>query len=265
MVAARSGVPTTRARRALLHALVAMVACGQVWCALELCGLTLGPPRFMFAIEGVVVLGATLRTREREPFEVARWGVIGLGTATVWAALYYAAAALTHPPAARVFDDSFLARLPLVPAFTSIYLGVHVFSVVPYCVIPEPRILRRYLLGNALIVSLSTIAWVALPVRLDRPPIPPDLPGFGAFLLRLVHQADPITNCFPSAHCSVSVYAAIGLRFAPRPLFAWGIFTAAAICASTIFIRQHYVADVAAGAGIAALIAYAITRRPRAR
>jgi membrane-associated phospholipid phosphatase len=254
--------PSTRARRVALHALVAMVACGQLWCALELCGLPLGPPRLMFGLESALVLAAMLAARKREPFEAARWGVVGFGAALVWGGLYYGAAAITHPPTARIFDDAILARLPLVPAFTSIYLGVHIFSVVPYCAIAEPRLLRRYLLGNVLIVSLSAIAWVTVPVRLDRPPIPADLPGFGAYLLRLVHGADPITNCFPSAHCSVSVYAAIGLRFASRPLFAWGVITATTICLSTIVIRQHYVADVAAGAGIAALMAYAIARRP---
>lgn len=253
--------PATRARRVTLHALVAMVACGQLWCALELCGLRLGPPSMMFAVEGAVVLAAMLRAKSRESFDVARWGPIGFGAAFLWAAVYYGAAAITDVPAARAFDEAILGRLPLVPAFTSVYLGVHVFSVVPYCAIPRSNDLRRYLLGNVLIVLLSAIVWVMLPVRFERAPIPSDVSGFGAYLLRLVHVADPITNCFPSAHCSVSIYAAIGLRLASRRLFVWGIFTATTICISTVLIRQHYVADVAAGAGIAGLVSYAIRRR----
>jgi membrane-associated phospholipid phosphatase len=254
---------TTRSRRVALYALVALVACGQGLAMLELIGVPLWPPAVVLGVEGGIVVSAmllALRGRA-EAFELGRWAALGFGSWFVWGVLYFGAAHITHAPSARVFEDSILARLPLMPAFTPIYLGVHVFSVVPYCAVPEPRLLRRYLLGNLLIVSLSAIAWVALPVRLDRPPFAADLPGFGAWLLRLVYASDPITNCFPSAHCSVAVYAAIGLRFASRRLFVWGIATAVAICASTIFTKQHYLADVAAGAVLAALMAFAIGRR----
>ena len=257
---------TTRSRKVALHALVALVACGQAWCVLELLHVPLWPPQLVLGIECVVIVAsmlAALRWKSPEPPDLARWAGIGFGSWFVWGLLYYGAAHLTHAPTARVFEDTILARLPLVPALTPVYLGVHVFSVVPYCAIPETRLLRRYLLGNLLIVSLSAIVWITLPVRLDRPPFAADLPGFGAWLLRWVYYGDPTTNCFPSAHCSVAVYAAIGLRFASRRLFVWGICTAAAICASTIFTKQHYLIDVAAGAALAGLAAYAIARRAR--
>jgi membrane-associated phospholipid phosphatase len=107
---------------------------------------------------------------------------------------------------------------------------------------------------------------VALPVRLDRPEIPAGTPGFGAWLLRCVYSFDPTTNTFPSAHCAIAVYAAIGLRFArSRPLFVWGIVTAVAICVSTVLMHQHYVADVASGALLAALVAYGTQRKVRVR
>lgn len=61
----------------------------------------------------------------------------------------------------------------------------------------------------------------------------------------------------------MAVYAAIGLRFGPRPIFLWGIITPIAICASTIFTKQHDIADVVTGAMLAALMAFAITRRPK--
>ena len=255
---------STRARRVALHAMIALVACGQGLCVLELLGVPLGPPRLVLGAEAAIVLGAMLAAwrRSPEPAELARWAAIGFGSWFIWGVLYFGAAHVTDPPTARIFDDAVLAKLPLVPAFTPVYLGVHVFSIVPYCAIHETRVLRRYLLGNLLIVSLSAFAWVTLPVRLDRPPFA-DVQGFGAWLLHFVYATDPTTNCFPSAHCSVAVYAAIGLRFGPRPIFLWGIITAIAICASTIFTKQHYIADVVTGAMLAALMAFAITRRPK--
>jgi membrane-associated phospholipid phosphatase len=256
-------VPSTKARRVVLHLLVALVACGQLWAVLELAGVRLPAPYSVLAVEGVfIVLGIAAAFRKPgESPELARWTFVGPAMWIIWGACYFGAAKITDPPNARTFDDVILHKLPLLPSFTAIYLGVHVFSMIPYCVLPEPRILRRYLLGNMLIVLLSAIAWVTLPVRLDRPPFEPGN-DFGSWLLTGVYQFDPTTNCFPSAHCAIAVYSAIALRFTSRRMFAWGIFSAAAICVSTVMTKQHYVADVAGGAVLAALAAYAIRRRP---
>jgi hypothetical protein len=258
--------PLLRARRAMLYLLVALVACGQVWALLELVGVRLPAPTVVLGIDGAIVVAATIaglvRPGGEEPTDMAPWAAIGIGVWIIWGTLYFGAARITDQPHARTFDDAILSRLPLLPAFAAIYLGVHVFSIVPYCVIPESRILRRYLLGNMLIILLSSFLWVTLPVRLDRPPLPPDAPGFGLWLLRGVYTFDPMTNCFPSAHCSVAVYAAIGLQHASRRLFVWGIVTATLVCISTVMTKQHYVADIAAGAVLAA-IAYAAIARKR--
>jgi hypothetical protein len=256
----------SRARRAALFLLVALVACGQLWCVLELLTIPLPSPPVVLGIESAIVIVATIvgltRKGGEEPKDMAPWAGIGLGMWIVWGTLYFGAARITDQPHARTFDDALLTKLPLVPAFAAVYLGVHVFSIVPYCVIPESRHLRRYLLGNLLIVVLSSILWVMLPVRLDRPTIPAEMPGFGAWLLRGVYNFDPMTNCFPSAHCSIAVYAAIGMQHASRRLFAWGIMSATLVCISTVMTKQHYVADVAAGAVLAA-IAYAAIARKR--
>jgi len=255
----------SRARRICLHALFALVACGQLWCLLELIGVPLPAPPIVLGLEGALILGSmawALRKKEGEPSDMAPWAAIGLGVWVVWGTLYFLAAKVTDQPHARTFDDALLKRLPLIPAFAAVYLGVHVFSIIPYCVLRESRLLRRYLLGNMLIVLLSAVLWVTLPVRLDRPPLPPEAPGFGMWLLRGVYTFDPMTNCFPSAHCSVAVYTALGMRYASRPLFVWSIASALLVCISTVMTKQHYVADVASGAVLAA-IAYAAIARKR--
>ena len=253
----------TRLRRIVQHVVVPLVALGQVYCVLELMGARLWPPVAILVFESVIVVAsfALAFRRKPEPYEMRWWALVGPAMWAVWGTLYFGAATITEPPHARTFDDSILARLPLVPAFTSVYLGVHVFSMLPYCVLPELRLLRRYLLGNALIILLSGVAWITLPVRLDRPPIPTEAPGFGAWLLRAVYEFDPTTNCFPSAHCAIAIYSAIAMRFASRATFVWGALTAIAICVSTVMTRQHYVADIAAGAVLASLAAYAVRRK----
>jgi membrane-associated phospholipid phosphatase len=259
----RMAVPGTRVRRVVLHLLVALVACGQLWAALELAGVKLPAPYAVLFVEGAFIALAVVAAfrRPAEASELAPWAFVGIAVWIVWGACYFGAARITDPPNARTFDDAILQKLPVLPAFTAVYLGVHVFSMIPYCALPEARILSRYLLGNMLIVLLSAIAWVTLPVRLDRPPFAAT-GTFGSWLLEGVYRWDPTTNCFPSAHCAIAVYSAIALRFTSRRLFAWGIFSAAAICVSTVMTKQHYVADVAGGAVLAALAAYAMRRRP---
>jgi membrane-associated phospholipid phosphatase len=256
----------TRARALAFHALFPLVACGQAWAALELLGAKLPSPSVVLAIEGVIIAGSVAMAwrRPREDKELGRWWIIGIGVFLVWAVLYFAAARVTEPPHARTFDDSILDRVPLMPQFAPIYLGVHVFGVIPFCVLPETRLLRRHMLGAVLIVLLSAVAWVTLPVRLDRPTLPSEAVGFGAWLLRRIHSFDPTTNCFPSAHCAIAVYAASGLRFArSQRLFIWGTVTATLVCISTVMTHQHYVADVASGVVLAVLVAYGTQRKTR--
>ena len=97
----------TRARRVALHAMIALVACGQVLCLLELLGVPLWPPRLVLGLELVVVLGAMLAALRRtpEPAELARWGAIGFGSWFVWGVLYFGAAYVTDPPSARIFNE----------------------------------------------------------------------------------------------------------------------------------------------------------------
>jgi membrane-associated phospholipid phosphatase len=258
-------LPSTRARFVVRNALIALVAAGQLWCSLEILGVPMPSPPAVLGLEGAIIVAAALAALRRrgEEKDLARWAPVGAIVWIVWGALYFGAAHITEPPHARTFSDAVLDRLPLLPAFTSVYLGVHVFSMIPYCALPESRLLRRYLLGNMLIILVSAIAWVTLPVRLDRPPFDFDAPGFGTWLLRGVYRWDPTTNCFPSAHCAIAIYSAIALRFASTRLFVWGAFSAALICLSTILTKQHYVADVAGGAVLAALAAWAVKRRTR--
>lgn len=241
--------------------LLPLVACGQLWAALELLGLQLRPPALVFAVEGACILASVFyawktRPAAEEPPELARWWRVGVAVFLVWAVLYFTAGHVTNAPNARTFDDAILKRVPLMPAFAPIYLGVHVFGVIPFSVMPEVRLLRRHMLGAVLIVVLSSVLWVSLPVRVDRPPIDPSQIGFGAWLLRGVYGFDPTTNCFPSAHCAIAVYAAIGLRFSSRLLFWWGVVTAVLVCLSTVLTHQHYVADVLSGAVLAGLCGY---------
>lgn len=254
----------TRVRRAARDAAIAIVASGQVICAVELAGARLGPPALVLALTGAVALAVAVRALRRpasdEPRELAVWPLIGLAAWLAWGGLYYGAAAITAPESARVFDDFVLEAMPLLPAFAPVYVGVQAFSLIPYCVLPEPRLLRRYALGNLLLLAACAIAWVSVPVKLEHTVAVDGIPGFGAWLLRFVYANDRTTNCFPSAQTALALYAAVALRVVSRRLFWWGMATAAAVSIGVMFVKQHYLADVAMGNMLAAILAWAIAR-----
>lgn len=254
----------TRLRRAARDAAIAITALGQAICVLELSGARLGPPALVLALGGAVVAAvvarALCRASSDEPRELAVWPAIGLGAWLVWGGLYYGAAAITAPGSARAFDDFVLEAMPLVPAFAPVYVGVQAFSLIPYCVLPEERLLRRYTLGNLLLLAACAIAWVSVPVKLEHGASLDGMSGFGAWLLRWVYAHDRTTNCFPSAQTALALYAAVSVRVVSKRLFWWGMATAAAISVGVMYVKQHYLADVAMGNMLAAILAWAITR-----
>ena len=77
--------------------------------------------------------------------------------------------------------------------------------------------------------------------------------GFGAWGLRFLYDADPPYNCFPSIHVAHSVVSALACFRVHQRLGLLTIACAALVAISTLFTKQHYVADVVAGAGLALL------------
>ena len=74
-------------------------------------------------------------------------------------------------------------------------------------------------------------------------------------------QAEGITrDCFPSGHTELTLLTLYYARKFHRRLFRWMIVPASALIISTVYLRYHYVIDVAAGALLA--MAVILVARP---
>ena len=89
-------------------------------------------------------------------------------------------------------------------------------------------------------------------------------PGLARALCRLIYANDAPVNVFPSLHCyeALAVHlgafgAGRGRKMPVRRALSAALVTL--ICLSTVFVKQHSVADLAAGCGLAAGI-YALVR-----
>lgn len=84
--------------------------------------------------------------------------------------------------------------------------------------------------------------------------------NFCGLLVGALHQVDTPGNVCPSIHVSSSTaVAVVALRsdvLRKKPLFKWGTcLVAAAICLSTMFLKQHSVVDVICGCLVTAILA----------
>lgn len=107
---------------------------------------------------------------------------------------------------------------------------------------------------------ICTFIFLVYPTCIDFQPQQLPRENVFSFLVWLLYAADEPANVFPSIHCfeSTAICIAIwksklwGSHLKPRIV---GLLSAILICLSTMFIKQHSTADVAAGV-LLALVLY---------
>ena len=105
-----------------------------------------------------------------------------------------------------------------------------------------------------LVFALSYACYFFLQSYIERPA----LTGDDTFsrMIRDVYDGDQPYNDFPSLHASLSTLVAVHWLRVDRRVGTFVALWAALIVLSTVFVKQHYVADLVAGA----LLAFAVSR-----
>jgi membrane-associated phospholipid phosphatase len=84
-----------------------------------------------------------------------------------------------------------------------------------------------------------------------------------AWGLRLLYQADPPYNCFPSLHVAHSFVSALTCYRVHRGVGITAVLCATLVGLSTLFTKQHYVLDVIAGVFLACVAGVIFLRNDR--
>ena len=89
--------------------------------------------------------------------------------------------------------------------------------------------------------------FIALPTVIDRPEAAGGL--YYDRLLAQLYAADQPTNLFPSMHCMFAYMVFRGFMIAKldKPVVIGSGLFAALVCASTVFVKQHFLLDTFAG------------------
>jgi len=150
--------------------------------------------------------------------------------------------------------------LPLQPIWALIYGALYMFLIVlPVIVVREEAHIRRTFWAYLAVWITAYICFLVYPTVAPRPrEFVGD--GFAVWGLRFLYDADPPYNCFPSLHVAHSFVSALTCYRLDRRLGHGALLCASLVAISTLFTKQHYIADVVAGI-VLAFVAYRLILR----
>lgn len=154
--------------------------------------------------------------------------------------------------------------LPLAPTWALVYGALYAFLIVlPVVVVQRAELIRRTVWAYLTVWTVAYICFLLYPTVAPRPDTVMGK-GFAVWGLRFLYDADPPYNCFPSLHVAHSFVSALASYRVHRTLGFVAISCASLVAISTLFTKQHYVADIVAGT-LLALAAYAVFLRGDSR
>lgn len=144
--------------------------------------------------------------------------------------------------------------IPLRGEWVLVYFGSYIFWVVNFVLISRRGREYWFRFFTAFILSsvIGFIVFMLYPATMERPEIVEE--GVFPSLMRLLYAMDAPVNLLPSFHCSSSWFCALGLHSDKRIPVWYRVFSyvfALMVCASTLLVRQHCIADVITGLALA--------------
>jgi len=153
--------------------------------------------------------------------------------------------------------------LPVVPAWAPVYLSLFLAALLPAFVLHQQELIRRTVLAYLATWLIAFVCFLAWPTIGTRPAaVAGD--GFLAWMLRTIYASDAPYNCFPSLHVAQCFLAAFACSRVHSGVGFAAALWACAVGLSTLFTKQHYVADVIGGA-VLAYLSYLVFIRPHPR
>lgn len=149
--------------------------------------------------------------------------------------------------------------LPIVPAWSFVYLSLLLAAILPVLVVHQQELVRRTINAFLAIWVFSYVVFLVYPTIASRPEEYPG-EGFAAWGLRVVYSIDHSYNCFPSLHVAQCFLAALACYRVHRGVGAAALVWAFLVGVSTLYTKQHYALDAIAGA-IIGYVAYTIFLR----
>lgn len=138
-------------------------------------------------------------------------------------------------------------RLPFLPIFEYLYVLTYFIAVLLIVTVRDYDTFRRLLRATGLTLLIAYTTYLLFPVYFERPRL--EVTSFHTWLLSLEYMDKPY-NHFPSLHVALSWLAVHASQVSGRSRVGLWLL-AAGVSVSTLFVKQHYVADVVYGFALA--------------
>ena len=148
-------------------------------------------------------------------------------------------------------------RIPFTPEWVWIYNLNIPMPLTLIIVATKADQLLELIGGYVAIFIVAALAFVLLPVHADvlRPDLTMLQPTWSVQMVGHYYTLDEVGNCLPSLHVAYSVYAGWwGMYLMPKK---WGYpyaLLGVGITLSTMFVKQHFIADVVSALILAAIV-----------
>lgn len=187
---------------------------------------------------------------------------LALGVVAIVVSFFYDA--FNHGPYQLFLRSPIDDLIPVVGPFVVPYVSLRPFmyaSAVVFLLF-RARVYRSAALAMTMTLLVSYACYALLQTYIERPVLTGD--DVFSRMIRDVYAGDQPFNDFPSLHASLSTIFAIHWWRIDRRIGIAVAIWVALIVLSTVFVKQHYVADVIAGvllAFVTSRIAARLTRR----
>ncbi len=144
--------------------------------------------------------------------------------------------------------------IPFCEWFIFPYLIWFLYMLVPgvYFLMKDPKAFERYALSMFIGLFISTTIISIYPTGQELRPAVDSNGNFALWLVNFIYNFDTNTNVFPSMHVVGSLAVVAGIAKSETlgkktwlQIFNWALCLA--ICAGTVFLKQHSILDVFAG------------------
>ncbi len=186
---------------------------------------------------------------------VPRRSVVPLLLLTVMnMAVFYGGKLLSSGKQATGLETAIDRAVPFLPFTVVFYLLAFAFWAVNYVIAArrEESVSSVFFAADFVMRLVCFIFFVFMPVTITRPEIAGS--DVFSFIVRVVYALDTPEALFPSLHCAQCVFAVAavaGNGKVPAWYKAFSCVFAAAVCLSTVTVKQHFAADGAAGIALA--------------
>lgn len=171
-----------------------------------------------------------------------------LGCVALNSLVYWGTQALAAHRTLIDMTTAFDRMIPFDPRWVLIYVACFAYWAVNYVLMARQDNWYPIMTGEVLAKLLCGVFFLLIPTTNIRPEITGT--GFTDWLMGLIYRMDPPLDLFPSIHCMESwicFRGILGQENIPKWYRAFsGVFTLL-VCLSTLFTRQHMIADVIGG------------------